>query len=173
MRTIAAISTSPGVGGIGIIRLSGENVFNVIEKIFIPKNPEKIKTYTIKYGHIVDPKTKKIIDEVLVSYFIAPKSYTAENMCEINSHGSIIVMRKILELCLENGAELAEPGEFTKKAFLNGRIDLSQAEAVIELINSKTEKEAQASINQLEGYLKGFIKIKTNTRKVRKIRKII
>lgn len=128
--------------------------FGVIEKIFKPKGKQEIKPYTMKYGHIVDPKTKKTIDEVLVSYFFAPKSYTTENMCEINSHGSLVVMRKILELCLENGAELAEPGEFTKKAFLNGRIDLSQAEAVIELINSKTEKEADASINQLEGYLK-------------------
>ncbi len=157
MRTIAAISTSPGVGGIGIVRISGEKAFDVIEKIFVPKNPEEIKPYSMKYGHIIDPKTKKTIDEVLVSYFVAPKSYTAENMCEINSHGSIVVMRRILELCLENGAELAEPGEFTKKAFLNGRIDLSQAEAVIELINSKTEKEAEASINQLEGYLKKAI----------------
>ncbi len=157
MRTIAAISTSPGVGGIGIVRISGEKAFEVIEKIFIPKNQGEIKGYTMKYGHIVEPSSKKIIDEVLVSYFVAPRSYTAENMCEINSHGSNVVMRRILELCIENGAELAEPGEFTKKAFLNGRIDLSQAEAVIELINSKTEKEAEASINQLEGYLKNEI----------------
>lgn len=154
MRTIAAISTSPGVGGIGIVRISGENAFEIIGKIFKPKGNGEIKPYTMKYGYIIDPKNEKIVDEVLVSYFFAPKSYTTENMCEINSHGSSVVMRKILELCLENGAVLAEPGEFTKKAFLNGRIDLSQAEAVIELINSKTEKEAEASINQLEGYLK-------------------
>ena len=164
MKTIVAISTSPGVGGIGIVRISGEHSFEVINKIFKPKNKSEIKGYMMKYGHIIDPGTNKIIDEVLVSYFISPKSYTGENMCEINSHGSNVIMRKILELCIENGAELAEPGEFTKKAFLNGRIDLSQAEAVIELINSKTEKEAEASINQLEGYLKNEINsIKTLT----------
>ena len=154
MRTIAAISTSPGIGGIGIIRISGKEAFNIVDKIFKPKNNKEITGYSMKYGYIVDPKTQKKVDEVLVSYFVEPKSYTTENMCEINSHGSNIVMKEILNLCLENGAELAEPGEFTKKAFLNGRIDLSQAEAVIELINSKTEKEAEASINQLEGFLK-------------------
>lgn len=157
MRTIAAISTSPGVGGIGIVRISGDNSFDVIDKIFKPKNKSEIKGYTMKYGQIFEPSTGKVIDEVLVSYFVAPRSYTAENMCEINTHGSNVIMRRILELCIENGAELAEPGEFTKKAFLNGRIDLSQAEAVIELINSKTEKEAEASINQLEGFLKNEI----------------
>ena len=109
MKTIAAISTSPGVGGIGIVRMSGEDTFKIIEKIFKPKGTTEIKPYTMKYGHIIDPKNQKIIDEVLVSYFCAPKSYTTENMCEINSHGSFVVMRKILELCLENGAVLAEP----------------------------------------------------------------
>ena len=159
MSTIAAISTAPGIGGIGIIRLSGENTFNIIEKIFIPKNKNKeIKGYTFKYGHIINPKTKEIIDEVLVSYFIKPKSYTTENMCEINSHGGNIVMENILELCLENGAELAEPGEFTKRAFLNGRIDLSQAESIIDIINSKTQKESKASVKQLEGFLSNKIK---------------
>lgn len=107
----------------------------------------------MKFGYIYDPKTQEKIDEVLVSYFVAPKSYTTENMCEINSHGGIIVEKKILELCLENGAELAEPGEFTKRAFLGGRIDLAQAESVIDLINSKSDNEAKASINQLEGNL--------------------
>ena len=159
MSTIAAISTAPGIGGIGIIRLSGENTFNIIEKIFIPKNKNKeIKGYTFKYGHIINPKTKEIIDEVLVSYFIKPKSYTTENMCEINSHGGNIVMENILEICLENGAELAEPGEFTKRAFLNGRIDLSQAESIIDIINSKTQKESKASIKQLEGFLSRKVK---------------
>lgn len=154
MRTIVAISTAPGIGGIGIIRMSGENCFEILNKIFIPKNnkKEKIKGYTIKYGNIVDA-TESVIDEVLVSYFKAPKSYTTENMCEINSHGGIVVMNKILELCLENGAELAEAGEFTKRAFLNGRIDLSQAEAVIDVINAKTDKEAKVSLEQLEGNL--------------------
>ena len=159
MSTIAAISTAPGIGGIGIIRLSGEETFKIIEKIFIPKNKNKeIKGYNFKYGHIVNPKTKEIIDEVLVSYFIKPRSYTTENMCEINSHGGNIVMENILELCLENGAELAEPGEFTKRAFLNGRIDLSQAESIIDIINSKTQKESKASIKQLEGFLSNKIK---------------
>lgn len=152
--TIASISTAPGIGGIGIIRMSGAQTFEILEKIFKQKKPQKIedtKGYTIKYGHIVD--NEKIIDEVLVSYFKAPKSYTTENMCEINSHGGTVILKEILELCLKNGAELAEPGEFTKRAFLNGRIDLAQAESVIDIINAKSEKEAKSSINQLEGFL--------------------
>lgn len=155
MATIAAISTATGNGGIGIIRMSGKKCFDILEKIFIPYNKEnsEIKGYTLKFGYIINPKTKEKIDEVLVSYFIAPKSYTTENMCEINSHGGIIVEKNILQLCLENGAELAEPGGFTKRAFLNGRIDLTQAESVIDLINSKTDNEAKASIKQLEGIL--------------------
>ena len=134
--------------------MSGKNCFEILEKIFKPKNQEtieEIKGYTMKYGHIIE--NEKIIDEVLVSYFKEPMSYTTENMCEINSHGGNIVMKKILELCLENGAQLAEPGEFTKRAFLNGRIDLTQAESVIDVINAKSEKEVQAGIRQLEGGL--------------------
>ena len=158
-KTIVAISTASGNGGIGIIRLSGKQTFEIINKIFVPKNKNKeIKGYTIKYGNIVNPKNNEIIDEVLVSYFVAPKSYTTENMCEINSHGGSVVEKRILELCLQNGAELAEPGEFTKRAFLNGRIDLSQAEGIIDLINSKTEMEAKESISQLEGNLSKKIK---------------
>ena len=156
MSTIVAISTSPGIGGIGIIRMSGEDTFNIIEKIFRPKNPEtidNIKGYSMKYGTIVNPKNNEIIDEVLISYFKSPRSYTTENMCEINSHGGTIVMKQILEICLNNGAQLAEAGEFTKRAFLNGRIDLVEAEAIIDIINSKTEKEKKASINQLRGFL--------------------
>ena len=152
--TIVAISTAAGNGGIGIVRLTGEDTFKIIEKIFKPKsNNTEIKGYTMKYGNIVNPKNNEIIDEVLVSYFVSPKSYTRENMCEINTHGGMVVEKRILEVCLENGAELAEPGEFTKRAFLNGRIDLSQAEAIIDLINSKSEKEAKESVNQLEGNL--------------------
>ncbi len=160
MSTIAAISTATGNGGIGIIRMSGKKSFDILNKIFIPikKNSKEIKGYTMKFGYIVNPETNEKIDEVLVSFFIAPNSYTTENMCEINSHGGIIVERKILELCLKNGAELAEPGEFTKRAFLNGRIDLAQAESVIDLINSKTDNEAKASINQLDGKLSKEIK---------------
>ena len=154
MSTIASISTAPGIGGIGIIRMSGKDTFKILDKIFIQKNKEdieKIKGYSIKYGHIVE--NEKVIDEVLVSYFKAPKSYTTENMCEINSHGGNIIVKKILELCLANGAALAEPGEFTKRAFLNGRIDLTQAESVIDVINAKSEREAKAGIKQLEGVL--------------------
>ena len=156
MSTIAAISTAPAIGGIGIVRMSGKECFEVLEKIFKPKNPETIENiagYRIKYGTIVNPETNRVVDEVLVSYFKCPKSYTAENMCEINSHGGIVVLREILELCLKNGAELAKPGEFTERAFLNGRIDLAQAEAIIDIINAKSTREAQESANQLEGYL--------------------
>lgn len=134
--------------------MSGEKCFEVLEKIFEQKNKqsiEDIKGYSIKYGNIVENGV--IVDEVLVSYFKAPKSYTTENMCEINSHGGNIIVKKILELCLKNGAELAEPGEFTKRAFLNGRIDLLQAESVIDVINAKSEREAKTGIKQLEGFL--------------------
>lgn len=154
MSTIAAISTAPGVGGIGIVRMSGDNCFEILDKFFVQKNKQKIeniKGYSIKYGTIMD--NNEVIDEVLVSYFKAPKSYTTENMCEINSHGGSVIINKILDICLKNGAELAEPGEFTKRAFLNGRIDLTQAEAVIDVINAKTDKEAKVSIEQLEGNL--------------------
>lgn len=139
--------------------MSGNNCFEVLNKIFRPKKEEKIeniKGYTIKYGFIVD--NDEIIDEVLVSYFKAPKSYTTENMCEINTHGGSIIIRKILELCLKNGANLAEPGEFTKRAFLNGRIDLLQAESVIDVINAKSEREVKTGIKQLEGILSRKIK---------------
>ena len=139
--------------------MSGEKCFEVLNKIFKPKKQESvenIKGYTIKYGHIFE--NNEIIDEVLVSYFKAPKSYTTENMCEINTHGGNVVIRKILELCLKNGANLAEPGEFTKRAFLNGRIDLLQAESVIDVINAKSEKEAKTGIKQLEGVLSKKIK---------------
>lgn len=139
--------------------MSGDKCFDVLNKIFKPKKEEKIeniKGYSIKYGVIVEDD--KIIDEVLVSYFKAPKSYTTENMCEINTHGGNIVIRKILELCLKNGANLAEPGEFTKRAFLNGRIDLLQAESVIDVINAKSERELNTGIKQLEGVLSKKIK---------------
>ena len=159
--TIAAISTAPTNGGIGIVRMSGKNCFTILEKIFIPKQKQKIEDipgYSMKYGYVIDYQTKEKIDEVLVSYFVAPKSYTKENMCEINSHGGIVVENQILEECLKNGAVLAEPGEFTKRAFMNGRIDLSQAEAVIDIINSKTEKEMMVAQRHLEGSLSKKIK---------------
>ena len=155
METIVAISTAIGNGGIGIIRMSGKECFKILEKIFISQkfDIEKVEGYTIKYGFIKNTETGEKIDEVLVSFFKNPKSYTREDMCEINSHGGMVVERKILEECIKNGARLAEPGEFTKRAFLNGRIDLSQAESIIDIINSKTEKEAKASMNQLQGAL--------------------
>ena len=134
--------------------MSGKDSIKILEKIFQTKTKndlKEIKGYQIKYGHIVEKE--KIIDEVLVSFFKAPYSYTTEDVCEINAHGGTFVVRKILELCIENGARLAEPGEFTKRAFLNGRIDLAQAESVIDIINAKTEKEAKTSILQLEGFL--------------------
>lgn len=157
--TIVSISTAPGIGGIGIIRMSGNETFEILNKIFKPKKEQKIeeiKGYTMKYGEIID--NNQIIDEVLVSYFKAPKSYTTENMCEINSHGGSIIVKKILEICLKNGADMAEPGEFTKRAFLNGRIDLAQAESVIDLINAKSDREAKSGIKQLEGALSKEIK---------------
>ena len=145
--------------------MSGKDCFKVLDKIFVAKNPQKIEEipgYTIKYGNIVD--NGEIVDEVLVSFFKEPKSYTTENMCEINSHGGIVVIRRILELCLKNGAVLAEPGEFTKRAFLNGRIDLLQAESVVDIINSKSEREAKTSIKQLQGDL---------SKKIHEIKKVI
>ena len=153
--TIAAIATSPGVGGIGIIRISGEEAFSVVAKIFSPKdaffdviNPTP---NVIKYGYIYDNKEK--IDEVMVSFFKAPFSYTKENVVEINCHGGIVVVRKILEKVIEAGARIAEPGEFTKRAFLNGRIDLTQAESIIDIITSKTDRARSVAMVQLEGFL--------------------
>lgn len=163
MSTIAAIATATGTGSVGIIRMSGKECFKVLKKIFVPKNNnikiEDVPGYTIKYGYIINPETQEKIDEVLVSFFRAPKSYTTENMCEINSHGGAVIEQEILNQCLLNGAEIAEPGEFTKRAFLNGRIDLAQAESIMDMINAKTEKEAKASLSQLEGKLSENIHI--------------
>lgn len=152
MTTIAAISTPMGHGGIGIVRISGEKALEIINKVFKPKNMGELKSYTIKFGKVIDEQGNDI-DQVLVSYFKAPKTYTGEDICEINCHGGLMVTKQILELVLRNGAELAKPGEFTERAFLNGKIDLSQAEAVMDLINSKSEKENMVSLKQLEGYL--------------------
>ena len=157
METIAAISTPPGVGGIGIIRISGDNALNVAKRIFKAKNKGEIKPFTIRFGYVID-ENQNALDQVLVSYFKSPKSYTGEDVIEINCHGGNVSTREILELVLKNGARLAEPGEFTKRAFLNGKLDLTQAEAVIELINSKSDKESKASYKQLEGLLGAKIK---------------
>lgn len=152
--TIAAISTPQGNGGIGIIRISGEKAFKIAAEIFVGrKSFDEIKTHTINYGKIVDPESGEILDEVLLSKMKKPNTFTREDVVEINCHGGTVVLKNILELILKKGARLAEPGEFTKRAFLNGRLDLSQAEAVIDLINAKTSESSKAAMNQLEGKL--------------------
>ncbi|MBR4110650.1 MAG: tRNA uridine-5-carboxymethylaminomethyl(34) synthesis GTPase MnmE [Clostridia bacterium] len=162
MKTIAAISTPAGLGGIGIVRISGNDALEITKKVFKPKKNREYKSHTIRYGYIID-ENNNIVDEVLVSYFKAPNTYTGEDVCEINCHGGSISTKRILELVLKNGAVMAEAGEFTKKAFINGKMDLSQAEAVIDVINSKTEKENKASVNQLQGFLsKKINEIKQN-----------
>lgn len=147
--TIAAICTPLGNGSISIIRLSGNESIAIANKIFRGKDLSKVNTHTINYGHIVDGE--EMIDEVMVSVMKAPKTYTREDVVEINCHGGIVVTKKVLSLLLKNGAEIAEPGEFTKRAFLNGRIDLSQAEAVMDLINAKSDMAAKTSISQVGG----------------------
>lgn len=153
--TIAAISTSLGVGAISIIRVSGNDSIKIVNKIFKGDNLEQVDSHTIHYGFIMENEVK--IDEVLVSIMKAPKTFTAEDVVEINCHGSIASTKKILELLLSNGCRLAEPGEFTKRAFLNGRIDLLEAEAVMDIINSKTEKSLNLAVNQLSGGVSNLI----------------
>ena len=152
--TIAAISTALGVGAISIIRVSGPESVNIVNKIF-DKDLTTAKSHTIHYGHIIDQN--KIIDEVLISIMLAPKTFTKEDIIEINCHGGISTTNKVLELLLTNGARLAEPGEFTKRAFLNGRIDLTEAEGVMNLIEAKSDISRQLSINQLTGSVSNLI----------------
>lgn len=154
--TICAISTSPGVGAISIIRVSGVNAIKIVNKIFKGKDLEQVPSHTINYGFIYEKSEK--IDEVLVSVMKAPRTYTTEDVVEINTHGGINTTNKILELLLENGCILAEPGEFTKRAFLNGRIDLTQAEAVNDLINAKNDNARILALNNMSGKLKELIK---------------
>lgn len=154
--TIVAISTPLGESGIGIVRLSGKNSLNIVNKIFKPKsgkNLGEVPTFSVHFGYIVNPENNLTVDEVIVVVMKAPKTYTREDIVEINCHGGIIPIRKVLELCIFYGAKLAEPGEFTKRAFLNGRIDLTQAEAVIDIIKAKTEESLKVAINQLKGRL--------------------
>ncbi len=154
--TIAAIATAPGEAGIGIVRLSGEKSFEIAEKIFKPTKGKTLREYQsrrLTHGHIINPLNNKVIDEVLITYMKAPYTYTAEDVVEINCHGGIVPVKKILEIVIKMGAALAEPGEFTKRAFLNGRIDLSQAEAVMDMIQAKTEKGFDIALSQLEGTL--------------------
>ena len=157
--TIVAISTASGKGAISIIRLSGKESVEIVSKVFKGKDLNTVDTHTINYGYIV--KNEEIIDEVLVSVMRAPRTYTTEDIIEINCHGSISTTNKILELILTKGARLAEPGEFTKRAFLNGRIDLTQSEAVIDLLNSKSDQARKLAINALRG---------TTTNKIREFR---
>lgn len=157
--TIAAISTATGEAGIGIVRMSGEDSVEIAEKVFRHignKNLTEIKNRMMSYGHIID-ENEKVIDEVLIVKMMAPNTYTRENMVEIYTHGGIISVRRVLNLLLDNGARIAEAGEFTKRAFLNGRLDLSQAEAVIDIIKAKTDESFDQSIKQLEGSLTGII----------------
>ena len=147
--TICAIATSQGVGAISIIRISGDEAIEIANKIFKGKDLKKVKSHTIHYGHIID--NNSIIDEVLVSIMKSPKTFTTEDIVEINTHGGIAPTNKVLELLLENGCRLAEPGEFTKRAFLNGRIDLLEAEAVMDMIQSKTDTQRKMAINQISG----------------------
>lgn len=153
--TIAAISTALGVGAISIIRVSGDDSLTIVNKVFKGVDLTKVKSHTINYGHIV--ANNEIIDEVLVSVMLSPKTFTKENIVEINSHGGIATTNKVLQLLLTNGARLAEPGEFTKRAFLNGRIDLVEADGIMNLIESKNEKARQLSINQLSGKVSKLI----------------
>lgn len=153
--TITAISTSLGVGAISIIRVSGEDAVSIVNKIFRGNDLTKSETHKIHYGYIVD--NDKVIDEVLVSVLLAPKTFTREDVVEINAHGGIATTNKILEILLLNGCRLAEPGEFTKRAFLNGRIDLTQAEGVMNLINSKTEKARNLALNEVRGSVSKLI----------------
>ena len=154
--TIAAISTALGVGAISIIRISGTEAISITNSVFKEKDLSKVDSHTIHYGHIVE--NDEIIDEVLISVMRAPKTFTCEDVIEINCHGGIATTNKILELILLKGARLAEPGEFTKRAFLNGRIDLIEAESVMDLIDAKTEQARKLSINQLDGKVSEMIK---------------
>ena len=158
--TIAAISTPMGEGAIAIVRLSGDEAYRIIDEIFVTPSGKKMKdvaSHTIHYGHIVDPKTDKTIEEVMVSAMRGPKTFTREDVIEINCHGGLVSVNKLLQLVLSRGARLAEPGEFTKRAFLNGRIDLSQAEAVMDLIRAKTDRAMNVALGQMEGRLSKLI----------------
>ncbi|HHD3217674.1 TPA: tRNA uridine-5-carboxymethylaminomethyl(34) synthesis GTPase MnmE [Streptococcus pyogenes] len=155
--TITAISTPLGEGAIGIVRLSGTDALAIAQSVFKGKNLEQVASHTINYGHIIDPKTGTIIDEVMVSVMLAPKTFTRENVVEINTHGGIAVTNEILQLLIRQGARMAEPGEFTKRAFLNGRIDLTQAEAVMDIIRAKTDKAMTIAVKQLDGSLSQLI----------------
>ena len=159
--TIAAISTPLGEGAIGIVRLSGTDSFKIAQKIFKGKDLNSVASHTLNYGHIVDPDKDEILDEVMIGAMRSPKTFTREDIIEINTHGGIAVTNEILQLVIREGARLAEPGEFTKRAFLNGRVDLTQAEAVMDIIRAKTDKAMNIAVKQLDGSLSDLI---NNTR---------
>lgn len=157
--TITSISTPMGEGAIGIVRLSGPQAVEIADKLYKGKHLlNDVRSHTINYGHIIDPESKEVIEEVMVSVLRAPKTFTREDIIEINCHGGILTINRVLELTMTYGARMAEPGEFTKRAFLNGRIDLSQAEAVMDFIRSKTDRASKVAMNQIEGRLSDLIK---------------
>lgn len=159
--TIAAISTPIGAAGIGIIRISGKNAVEIAKKLFRGKKPVDLATvesHKLVYGYVLEPDTGNVVDEVLLSVMLAPHTFTVEDVVEINCHGGVVAVRKALECVINAGARLAEPGEFTKRAFLNGRMDLAQAESVMDLINAKTEKSLKVAVRQLAGGLSAKVK---------------
>jgi tRNA modification GTPase len=163
--TIAAISTPVGEGGIGIVRMSGPAALSISAALFrpalsgaVPSSPPVLVPYHLHYGHVLDPATGERVDEVLVAHMPAPRTYTRQDVVEINGHGGIVALRRILALCMRLGARLAEPGEFTARAFLNGRLDLSQAEAVLDVVRAKTDRSLQAAVGQLTGHLSGEVR---------------
>ncbi|GBY27050.1 tRNA uridine-5-carboxymethylaminomethyl(34) synthesis GTPase MnmE [Staphylococcus aureus] len=157
--TISSISTPMGEGAIGIVRLSGPQAVEIADKLYKGKHLlNDVPSHTINYGHIIDPESKEVVEEVMVSVLRAPKTFTREDIIEINCHGGILTINRVLELTMTYGARMAEPGEFTKRAFLNGRIDLSQAEAVMDFIRSKTDRASKVAMNQIEGRLSDLIK---------------
>ncbi|MGC4378768.1 tRNA uridine-5-carboxymethylaminomethyl(34) synthesis GTPase MnmE [Fictibacillus sp. Mic-4] len=156
--TIAAISTPMGEGAIAIVRLSGQEAVPIADRLFKGKKPlAEVDSHTIHYGKLIDPKTNQPVEEVMVSVMRAPRTFTREDVVEINCHGGLVSVNRVLQLLLQNGARLAEPGEFTKRAFLNGRIDLSQAEAVIDLIRAKTDRAMNVALNQMQGRLSKLV----------------
>lgn len=157
--TITSVSTPMGEGAIGIVRLSGPEAVEIGDKLYKGKKKLKdVASHTINYGHIIDPETNEVVEEVMISVLRAPKTFTREDIIEINCHGGILTINRILELTMTHGARMAEPGEYTKRAFLNGRIDLSQAEAVMDFIRSKTDRASKVAMNQIEGRLSDLIK---------------
>ncbi|MDO5375811.1 MAG: tRNA uridine-5-carboxymethylaminomethyl(34) synthesis GTPase MnmE [Staphylococcus rostri] len=156
--TITSISTPMGEGAIGIVRMSGHDAVAIADKLYKGKQKlEQVPTHTINYGHIIDPETGDVVEEVMVSVLRAPRTFTREDIVEINCHGGILTINRVLELTMTHGARMAEPGEYTKRAFLNGRIDLSQAEAVMDFIRSKTDRASKVAMNQIEGRLSTLI----------------